>query len=160
MRRFTGTVEPLGVVDVAPLQRWVTAIPWEDWPQQHRLSDGGIRPAMVNDPDWHGFYTVTTTIVKQVQAWVPRWTAPQQRLLSVVMPGHDIPPHVDKHTSRWWGRIHVPILSDPASRFLVEDQGYHLEPGQVYVVNTLRTHGVDNTAGQAPRVHLVVDWEW
>lgn len=160
MKRFTGTVEPLGAVDIAPLVAWVSAIPWDAWPQQHPLADGRVRPAMVNDPTWHGFHAVTTTMVKTVQAWVPRWTAPRQRLLSVVMPGHDIPPHVDKHSPRWWGRIHVPILSDPASRFLVEDTAYHLAPGTAYVTNTLRTHAVDNRAGEAPRVHLVVDWEW
>lgn len=160
MKRFTGTVEHLGPVDVASVQAWLSAIPWEAWPQQDRLPDGKIRPAMVNDPAWHDFHAMTTSAVKQAQGYVPRFTKPGQRLLSVVMPGHAIPPHVDKHARAWWGRIHMPLASDPASRFLVGGESHHLDVGQCYVVNTVAEHSVSNEAGTVPRVHLVVDWEW
>lgn len=160
MKRFTGTVELLGPVGVEPLIEWLTSIPWEEWPQQKRLADGRIRPAMVNDPLWHDFYSVTTNPVKQAQAYVPRRSRPGQRLLSVVMPGHSIPPHVDKHGPTWWGRVHMPLTSDPASRFLVGGNAYHLEPGYAYAVNTMAEHSVTNEGGAMPRVHLVVDWEW
>ena len=158
--RFTGTVARLGAVDVAPLVAWVTAIPWEAWPQQSRLADGQIRPAMVNDPAWHGLADVTTSVVKSIQAWVPRRTRPTLRMVSVVMPGHEIPPHVDKHAMRWWGRVHVPLVTDPASVFCVGGETHHLEVGAAYAVNTQREHSVSNMAGTSPRVHLMVDWEW
>lgn len=160
MRRFTGTCERLGAVTVHPLIAWITAIPWEDWPQQTRLADGQIRPAMVNDPTWHGLTEVTTRVVKEIQAWVPRLTRPRLRMVSVVMPGHEIPPHVDKHGPRWWGRVHVPLTSDPASVFVVGGETHRLRVGVAYVVNTLAEHSVSNVQGVVPRVHLVVDWEW
>jgi len=160
MMRFTGTVARLGAVTVDPLVSWITAIPWEAWPQQHRLADGRIRPAMVNSPSWHGLHDVTTQVVKEIQAWVPRLTRPALRMVSVVMPGHEIPPHCDKHGPRWWGRVHVPLTSDPSSVFTVAGESHRLRVGVAYAVNTLSEHSVSNVAGLVPRVHLVVDWEW
>lgn len=160
MKRFSGTVEPLGRVEVSALVEWVSAIPFEDWPQQTPLGDGQLRPAMVNQPGWHGFYDVTAPVLKVVQAWLPRRTQPKQRLLSVVMSGHAIPPHVDKHSDRWYGRVHVPLTSDPMSRFVVGGEPHALKPGNAYLTNTLREHSVSNIEGTQPRIHLVVDWEW
>jgi hypothetical protein len=160
VRTFTGTVERLGAVTVAPLVAWITAIPWDAWPQQDRLADGQIRPAMVNDPAWHGLGAVTTPVVKEIQAWMPRFTRPALRMVSVVMPGHEIPAHVDKHSPRWYGRVHVPLTTDPASVFLVGGESHHLDVGTAYCVNTRAAHSVSNAAGEVPRVHLVVDWEW
>jgi len=156
--RFRGTVEQLGPVPVGALVEWVSAIPFAAWPQQAPI-DAGLRPAMVNDPTWHGFYAVTDHIVKLCQAYAPRGTRPTQRLLSVVMPGHGIPPHVDKVSPRWWGRVHVPLLTDPASLFIVGQEAHHLEPGFAYAVNVLAEHSVENH-GATPRVHFMADWEW
>lgn len=157
--RFRGTVERLGPVPIDLLVDWLSAIPFADWPQQTPLADGRLRPAMVNDPAWHGFHAVTDVAVKLCQAYVPRRTRPTQRLLSVVMPGHGIPPHVDKVSPRWWGRVHVPLLTDPASRFIVNGDAHHLEPGYAYAVNVLAEHSVENP-GTSPRVHFMADWEW
>ena len=156
MRRFTGTVEHLGPVGIASVLTWLSAIPWSAWPQQTPI-DAGLRPAMVNTPDWHGFYAETMGVVKQCQGYVPRFTRPGQRLLSVVMPGHAIPPHVDTHSPRWWGRVHVPLTSDQASRFMVGGESHHLDVGTAYAVNTLAEHSVSNEGGTVPRVHLMVD---
>lgn len=159
MMRFSGTVERLGPVPIDLLVEWVSAIPFAAWPQQKPLGDGLLRPAMVNDPTWHAFHAVTDITVKLCQAYVPRRTRPGQRLLSVVMPGHSIPPHVDKVSPRWWGRVHVPVLTDPASRFIVNGDAHHLEPGFAYAVNVLAEHSVEN-GGTTPRVHFMADWEW
>lgn len=158
MKRFAGTVDPLGPVDIAAVLTWLAGIPWRDWPQQDPI-DALLRPAMVNDPTWHGFYAQTTGVVKQCQGYVPRLTRPGQRLLSVVMPGHSIPPHVDKVSPRWWGRVHVPLLTDPESLFIVGQEAHHLEPGFAYAVNVLAEHSVENH-GATPRVHFMADWEW
>lgn len=159
MMRFRGTVERLGPIPIDPLVEWLSAIPFTSWPQQTPLDDGLLRPAMVNDPAWHGFHAMTDTVVKLCQAYVPRRTKPSQRLLSVVMPGHSIPTHVDKVSPRWWGRVHVPILSNPRSHFFVHGEPYLLEPGFAYAVNVLAEHSVENP-GTSPRVHFMADWEW
>ena len=159
MMRFRATVERLGPVPIDPLVAWLSAVPFADWPQQTPLDDGLLRPAMVNDPAWHGFYTMTDTVMKLCQAYVPRRTKPGQRLLSVVMPGHSIPTHIDKVSASWWGRVHVPLLTDPASLFIVGQEAHHLEPGFAYAVNVLAEHSVENH-GATPRVHFMADWEW
>lgn len=160
MTTFQGTVEPLGAVDVGPLQSWVAAIPYTDWPQQRPLADGRLRPAMVNDLAWHGFGAATDPVVTALHGLVPAGLRSARRLLSVVMPGHEIPPHVDPQPPDWWGRVHVPIVSDPASQFFVLGQAFHLRPGTAYAVNTLQEHAVSNVYGVAPRVHFIVDWSW
>lgn len=159
MMRFGGTVQPIGVVDVSALVAWVTAIPFEDWPQQSRLEDGQIRPAMVNSPAWHGFERETYSVVYAVRWLLPTYLESTLRMLSVVMPGHSIPPHVDQQPPRCWGRVHVPLTSNDASVFTVDGEAHVLDVGHAYAVNTRREHSVSN-AGETPRIHLMIDWEW
>ena len=156
--RFEGTVQRLDRVDVRDVVRWVSGIPWEAWPQQDRLADGAIRPAMVNDLRWQGFGAETLAMVLAVQALMPVGLRPGQRLLSVVMPGHSIPAHVDRQAPDWFGRVHVPLMTDPASAFVVDGWPHHLDVGWAYVVNTLREHSVTNAGGILPRVHFMVDF--
>ena len=84
MSRFTGTVDLLGPVDAEAIRDWITAIDFEDWPQQTRLDDGGIRPAMVTDLMWHGFATVVGPVVDQVMAEFPG-ARTQNLMMTVVM---------------------------------------------------------------------------
>ena len=155
--RYAGTVDRLGSVDVSAVAAWLTAIPLAAWPQQSRLADGQIRPAMVNDLTWQGFGSATAALVSALAAFVDGGRAGQQ-LLSVVMPGQGIPPHRDRQGPDWWARLHVPLTTDPASAFVVEGVAHHLEPGWVYAVNTEVEHSVTNAAGLVPRMHLMVDW--
>jgi len=157
--RFAGTVERLGVVDVSALVAWVTEIWLEDWPQQSRLEDGQIRPAMVNMFSWHDFGAVSDALVASVRPMLPVGLVPTMRMLSVVMPGHSIPPHVDQQPPRWWVRVHVPLTSNAASVFTVDGEAHVLHVGHAYAVNTRREHSVSN-AGETPRIHLMIDWEW
>lgn len=65
--------------------------------------------------------------------------------------------HVD--TNRYWQehlRVHVPVITDPSVRFTCDDADVHMAPGEVWVFDTWRRHGVDNPAG-FDRVHLVID---
>ncbi len=111
--RFTGTVEELGRVQVAGLVAWITAIPFEEWPQQTRLADGAIRPAMVTDLEWHGFGEAVRPLVGENAHNV---------MLTVLMPGHDIPPHIDQQPPYWLHRVHAPLTTNDVSRFIVGEQ--------------------------------------
>jgi hypothetical protein len=153
--RFGGEVEALGGVHITALLDWLQAIPWAAWPQQSPGADGRLRPAMVNDPRWHDFGRVSAPIGRCVLQWAPGGVI-QQRLLSVVMPGHAIPEHVDKEPPTWWGRVHVPLLSNPQSVFCVGGRAHHLRAGRAYLVNTEAPHSVRND-GETPRVHLMFD---
>lgn len=155
MMRFVGSVEYLADVDIGKVAAWIAAIPFEDWHQQHRLADGQIRPAMMTDLGWHGFGAMVAPIVESLMGHFPGCT-PDQRMLSVVMPGHSIEPHTDSQPPNWICRVHVPLTSNPESRFIVGGDAHHLEPGHAYKVNTLAVHSVEND-GTMPRTHFMFD---
>lgn len=147
--------EDLGPVNASDLVDWIAAIPFEDWPQQHRLDDGQIRPAMVTDLAWHGFGDHVDAIVASLMQGFPGCAA-YQRMLSVVMPGHAIAPHRDLQAKTWRCRVHVPLISNDRSKFIVEGWAYELRPGFAYKVNTEAVHGVTND-GETPRIHFMFD---
>jgi uncharacterized protein (TIGR03032 family) len=65
--------------------------------------------------------------------------------------------HVD--VNYYWQtrvRVHVPIVTDPAVRFLCGDRSVHMAPGETWIFDTWRLHNVINP-NPTPRIHLVVD---
>lgn len=165
-RRFSGTVEEFCQVDASAMTDWIGAIPFEEWPQQDRLSDGLIRPAMVNDPSWHGFGDYAAPLMRRLQTRIEMALSGSEEvatlvhthnpMLSVVMPGASIEPHVDMQPSDWLFRVHIPIQSDHRSLFIVGGRAHKLRPGYAYFVNTELTHSVENR-GDVPRVHFMFD---
>lgn len=155
LERFAGTVEGFATVAVAELVAWITAIDFADWPQQHRLADGGIRPMMVSDHAWHGFGARTRPLIEELLAYFPGCVSSTE-LLSVVMPGHGIEPHTDSQPPHWRCRVHVPLTSNDRSEFWVGGRAWRLVPGEAYRVNTEAWHGVIND-GPTPRIHLMFD---
>lgn len=154
-RRFMGTVQRLGPVNTRVVLDWLKAIPYEQWPQQHPIH-GQMRPAMINVRSWYQFGVITDPLAERILSTMTDGAVELNRLLSVVMPGHGIEPHVDKHTANWWGRIHVPMTDAPLSRFIVGGEAHHLEPGWAYLVNIAVEHSVENP-DPSPRVHFMLD---
>ena len=152
MIRYAGTVERLATVDIDGILGWLAGISFDEWPQQSRLE---LRPAMVTDLDWHGFGDVTEPMVNSLMGFFPGCVA-EQRMLSVVMPGHSIDPHVDRQSPHWVCRVHVPLTSNDQSVFMVGGEVHRLEPGEAYEVNTEAEHSVAND-GLTPRVHFMFD---
>ena len=142
-------------VDARAAADWIAAIDFADWPQQNRLADGQVRPAMVTDLSWHGFGAATDGLLCECLKQFPGCVG-LDRMLSAVMPGHDIPPHTDNQNERWVCRVHVPLLTNPQAFFVVEDKPYHLEVGKAYLVDTRRMHAVIN-GGTTPRIHFMFD---
>jgi len=69
----------------------------------------------------------------------------------------EVKSHVD--TNRYWWdhlRVHIPIITDPAVLFHVDDESIHMEPGSCWVFDTWEPHRVENPVN-APRIHLVID---
>lgn len=147
-------VMPLGAVNVAPMADWIGSIPFEDWPQQNPPG-AELKPAMVSDPWWHGFGEFAGPLIAEIVAFFPGCFA-YQTMLSVVMPGHDIAPHRDQQGPKWLTRVHAPLATNDLSAFLVEGVPHHMEIGQAYSVDTLRTHSVVNL-GDTPRIHFMTD---
>lgn len=155
LARFAGTVEDLAGVDHSGLAQWIAAIPFEEWPQQHKRADLPLRPAMVSDLSWHGFGEVLDPVLAALMPLFPG-CQPHTFLLSAVMPGQAIEPHTDSQAPDWLCRVHVPILSNDESRFIVGGMARFLRPGRAYRVNTEAMHSVENN-GATPRVHVMWD---
>lgn len=153
--RFTGTCEELTDIDVDAIAAWISSIDFEAWPQQHRLADGKLRPAMACDPYWFGFKARTDPCVDVLMQQFPGCIA-DTRMLSAVMPGHEIPAHRDAQSADWRCRVHLPLLSNEHSLFLVGGTHHHLQPGKAYRVNTEAEHAVSNH-GPTARVHFMFD---
>lgn len=144
-------MEPLGFVDVSGLVSWIRGISFEDWPQQDKHQ---LKPAMVTDPRWFGFGAKASPVVHDLMAHFPNCTS-HQWMLSAVMSGHSIPPHVDQQPPKWVTRVHVPLLTSPHSYFMVEGVSYAMDVGEAYKVDTRLEHSVINNG--PPRVHFMFD---
>lgn len=150
-----GPVVPFAPVAIADLVEWVQSIPFELWPQQRRV-DGQLRPAMVNDGAWWGMALRTNELVADLMRHLPLGAQPYQRMLSVVMPGHSIPPHADRQEPGWLARVHVPLLSNERSIFQVGGVAHVMRPGTAYLVDVTQEHAVANL-GETPRIHFMFD---
>lgn len=53
-------------------------------------------------------------------------------------------------------RCHIPVLTNPAVTFMVDDVDYRLAAGEAYEFDNMRVHGVSN-AGAERRIHLICD---
>ena len=153
LARFAGTVEHLMALDVSAMAAWITAIDFRDWPQQ-RLNE--LRPAMVTDPAWRGFGAIAEPVVAAIMAAHFLGCAADQRMLSVVMPGHAIEPHTDSQPPSWLCRVHVPLTSNERSGFIVGGVRHCMGPGHAYRVNTEAVHAVEND-GDVARIHFMFD---
>jgi hypothetical protein len=158
LQRFTGTCEPFADLDskgVMALSEWIVAIPLEDWPQQKPHGVMPLQPAMMSNQTWYGFGKVFDPLVAGLLRRFPGCIA-QQRMLSVVMPGDAIPPHIDHQCPEWICRVHVPLTASKQSVFIMDDGEHCMEVGKAYKVNTEATHAVRNT-GTEPRIHFMFD---
>lgn len=158
MRRFLGTVEKFAVLDpvkIAAVVEWITAIPFEDWGQQKPHGVLPLKPAMMSNHTWHGFGEALDPIVNDILVHYPDCIA-QQRMLSAVMPGDDIPRHTDDQCPEWVERVHVPLLTNKDAAFVCDDGPHFMEVGAAYRVNTEAYHAVYNR-GETPRVHFMFD---
>ena len=69
-----------------------------------------------------------------------------------------IQPHIDQHPSFTVGhRIHVPLLTNEAVEFLVDNEPVVMQEGNAYELNNLLPHSVHN-GGTEDRIHLIFDY--
>lgn len=152
MDRFTGACEALIPVQIASLVDWIEAIDFKDMPQRHHLGDG---KAVIVDPLWQDFYKRTDKVVDRLMFLFPLCTA-EARMLVVVMPGASIKPHTDPQAVSWRARVHVPLVSNGKSKFIVGGEAFQLKPGTAYCVNPEIEHSVVND-GDTRRIHFIFD---
>lgn len=151
---FSGTVEELCDVDVKELLAHLKATPFEAWPQQKRLADGLVRPAMLAAGE-ESFPAIAKVMGCFKQCY------DRDQMYSAVMPGHGIPSHRDEVTAGWVCRVHVPIVTNPKALVMVAGSKrglseHHLKVGKAYAVCVTKLHAIAN-GGTTPRVHLMFD---
>lgn len=148
MYPFPRPVERINKVDVRPVIGWILDIPLTEWHQQNP-PDKPLKPSMLTDLSWNNFG-------RETEYLLANYRNTYQRMLSVVMPGDKILPHVDEQDKDWMYRVHIPLLSNNNSKFVVDGKEYKLEPGWAYAVNTTVPHAVYNN-GKTPRIHFMFD---
>lgn len=72
--------------------------------------------------------------------------------------GGRILPHRDMHPSFGWGhRIHVPIVTNPRVRFIVDGRPCPMQIGNAYEINNQKMHSVANK-GATDRINFIFDY--
>jgi hypothetical protein len=75
-----------------------------------------------------------------------------------LLPGGVIKPHKDNHPSFHYGhRIHIPIVSNPRVRFMLDGRPFRFEVGKVYEINNQKMHSVINK-GKQGRINFIFDY--
>ncbi|HET8691139.1 MAG TPA: aspartyl/asparaginyl beta-hydroxylase domain-containing protein [Steroidobacteraceae bacterium] len=121
----------------------------EDWPAIEVTKEPGwARLAEAAVPVMHDiirrFYPPGGTIIRAMAA----------KLLA----GGRIVPHRDSHPSFAIGhRIHVPIVTNPRVRFMIDGRPYQLEVGEAYEINNQKVHSVMNK-GAEDRINFIFDY--
>lgn len=71
-------------------------------------------------------------------------------LVTIHTPGTKLITHQDSPDKI---RVHIPIITNNDSNWIIDGQEYHMEPGWAYLVNTTIPHSVENN-GTTNRIHL------
>ncbi len=101
-------------------------------------------------------------IISQVKEFYGYQNLQLTRMIVTELPkGSIIPEHVDEGEMLSTNhRVHIPLLSDPAVKFMLDHQDHYLEPGNGYEINNQLVHGVRNESN-INRLHMIIDLkEW
>ncbi|PSL23725.1 aspartyl/asparaginyl beta-hydroxylase domain-containing protein [Chitinophaga ginsengisoli] len=144
----------------------------QDWPLHFNAKDFNgdwrsisLRSATGNSQDIYAQANVVykDTPVLEMMPYVREildtWQCEKEavRLLSLA-PGSEIKPHKDMGCGYADGnfRIHIPIITNPAVNFTVEDATLHLQAGECWYMDFGLTHSIVNH-GNTARIHLIMD---
>jgi quercetin dioxygenase-like cupin family protein len=109
-----------------------------------------------------GWKRLADTAVPLMHAIIGKWYPPGGTIIRAMaaklLAGGRILPHRDSHPSFGAGhRIHVPIVTNPRVRFMIDGRPYQLEVGQAYEINNQKVHSVMNK-GDADRINFIFDY--
>jgi hypothetical protein len=176
--RKTTSVRRLGTVDIAALRERVLAIPEEMWAAENatkpnrfgaldttrhivfrfvqnrfdwRRSDEG--------PLWAQWKDVLEPVMEAATKAYGYANGDFPRVMLAQMPpGGTIRPHRDENpAAKWPHKIHVPLKTNDAVTFFIDDQSYHLAEGEAVEVNNMGVHAVTNE-GDSDRIHLIFEY--
>jgi len=110
-------------------------------------------------PGWDRFADLAVPLMHEIiRNWYPPGGTIIRAMAAKLMPGGLILPHRDSHPSFAAGhRIHVPIVTNPRVRFMIDGRPYQFEVGQAYEINNQKTHSVMNK-GTTDRINFIFDY--
>jgi hypothetical protein len=107
---------------------------------------------------WQTFNPFVQRIVDDILRDYPPGGVVVRCQLAMLVPGGAILPHTDTSPLlRLSHRIHVPLITYPEVRFLIDGIDHKFEPGVAFELNNQRLHSVENPTA-LPRTHLIFDY--
>ena len=176
--RKTASVRDLGNVDIQQLREAVLALPEEVWDLENASKPN--RFEVLNSTRHIVFRFVSSRFDWRDSYDRPLWADWRQLLepvlqaatagygyargqfprvmLARMAPGGVIHPHRDANAAaKWPHKVHVPLVTNAETTFMVEGTRYHLPEGQAFELNNMGVHGVVN-GGQTDRIHLIFEY--
>ena len=90
------------------------------------------------------FFGYALDLIKELPIRSKKW------LVTDHTPGTKLITHQDSPDKI---RIHIPIFTNDSSNWIIDGEEYHMDLGNIYIVNTTLPHSVENN-GNTSRVHL------
>ena len=110
-------------------------------------------------PGWDRLAKVAVPVMHEIIGkWYPPGGTIIRAMAAKLLAGGRILPHRDTHPSFGAGhRIHVPIITNPRVRFMIDGRPFQLEVGQAYEINNQKVHSVMNK-GDVDRINFIFDY--
>lgn len=110
-------------------------------------------------PGWDRLAETALPLMHQIiRNWYPPGGTIIRAMAAKLLAGGRILPHRDSHPSFSAGhRIHVPIITNPRVRFMIDGRPFQLEVGQAYEINNQKVHSVMNK-GDVDRINFIFDY--
>ena len=110
-------------------------------------------------PGWDRLAKTAVPLMHEIiRKWYPPGGTIIRAMAAKLMAGGRILPHRDSHPSFGAGhRIHVPIITNPRVRFMIDGRPFQLEVGQAYEINNQKVHSVMNK-GTVDRINFIFDY--
>ncbi len=121
----------------------------EDWPAIE----------VTKQPGWDRLAEFAVPVMHEIIGnWYPPGGTIIRAMAAKLLAGGRIVPHRDSHPSFGAGhRIHVPIITNPRVRFMIDGRPYQLQVGEAYEINNQKVHSVMNK-GAADRINFIFDY--
>lgn len=167
----------LGEVDVQALREAILAQEPEAWTEQlNRQQDYEVHKdtesivllfcdeswpdgEIYREPGWDRLSDVAMPLIDHIiETYYTAGGTVLRAMAAKLKAGGRINPHVDNIRSFHMGhRIHVPITTSAAVRFMIEGQPYAFEVGKAYELNNQKKHSVMNMSKE-DRISFIFDY--
>jgi hypothetical protein len=114
---------------------------------------------VTREPGWNRLAETAVPLMNSIlRQWYPPGGPIIRAMAAKLLAGGRILTHKDSHPSFGVGhRIHVPIVTNPRVRFMIDGRPYQFEVGQAYEINNQKLHSVMNKGG-TDRINFIFDY--